>query len=102
MLECSWLAASIGLGRKEQPLWMRCIVLAVRAGWSLRESRNFHTDGCWQDISALKVWWQASKAFVVRVEPAADLSKAFHTWIGKSGVKRRVAPTGVPIYVFSK
>ena len=35
MLECSWLAASVGLGRKEQPLWMRCIVLAVRAGWFL-------------------------------------------------------------------
>ena len=35
-----FLAASVGLGRKEQPLWMRCIVLAVRAGWFLRESRN--------------------------------------------------------------
>ena len=30
-----FLAALIGLGRKEQPLWMRCIVLAVRAGWFL-------------------------------------------------------------------
>ena len=50
-----------------------------------RESRNFHTDECWQNISALKAWWQASKVFVVRVEPAADLSKAFHIWIGKTG-----------------
>ena len=33
------------------------------------------------------------------VEPAADLSKAFHIWIGKSGVKRRVASTGVTIHV---
>ena len=39
-----FLTALVGLGRKEKPLWMRCIVLAVRAFWFLRESRNFHTD----------------------------------------------------------
>ena len=82
---------------------MRYIVLAVSACWFLRESRNFHTDGRWQGIIALQACGRPTRRCTGRVSSrTSPTSEAFHIWIKKSGVKRRVAPTGVPINVFSK
>ena len=53
-----FLAASVGFGLKEQPLWMRCIVLAVRAGDSFRPTGFVvvHTPPCYvSTISRLVV-----------------------------------------------
>ena len=79
-------AASAGLGLKEQPLRIGCIVLAVSAGWFLRDSRNFHGRVLAGDQSVEGVV-MASNAFVVLVDPVYDLSRAFHIWLGKSAAR---------------
>ena len=58
-------------------------------------------DGCWQLIRALKLWWNASSAFFVLVDPPHG-DTALST--SSEGGSRRSppAPTPIRIHVDSK
>ena len=69
---------SLAEGLNASPLPILKMVLREMFCWAFKDSSSFQIVGCWYERRELNVWWNASKEFVVRADPAADRSRTFH------------------------